>query len=110
MKTVGGNYNTSRMLCDYLNELYMPQVKLAIADYSNKEKVEEFSNWKNNVIANWNTITLSSPTINNEVSISAGNSLDLSCTVSLGNIPPESVTVEVYYGRFINNEKRLFCR
>ena len=107
IKTVGGNYNTSRMLCDYLNELYIPQVKLAVADYSNKEKVEEFSNWKNNIIANWNTVTLSSPTINNEVSISAGNSLDLSCTVSLGNIPPESITVEVYYGRFINNEKLL---
>ena len=107
IKTVGGNYNTSRMLCDYSNDLYIPQVRLAVADYANKEKVEEFSNWKNNILSNWNNVTISSPSINSEVSISAGNSLDLSCTVSLGNIPPESVTVEVYYGRFVNNEKLL---
>ena len=107
IKTVGGVYNTSRMLCDYLNELYIPQIKLATSTYGSKENVEEFSNWKNNIISNWNSITLSSSTINNEVSINAGNSLDLSCTVTLGNIPPESVTVEVYYGRFINGEKLL---
>lgn len=107
IKTVGGVYNTSRMLCDYLNELYIPQIKLATSTYGSKENVEEFANWKNNIISNWNSITLSSSTINNEVSINAGNSLDLSCTVTLGNIPPESVTVEVYYGRFLNGEKLL---
>ncbi len=107
IKTVGGVYNTSRMLCDYLNNLYIPQIRLANSSYADKEKVEQFSEWKNNLLSNWNNITLTSQSINSEVSISAGNSLDLSCTVSLGNIPPESVTVEVYYGKFINGEKIL---
>lgn len=107
IKTVGGVYNTSRMLCDYLNNLYIPQIRLANSSYANKEEVEQFSEWKNNLIANWNNVSISSSLIGNEVSINAGNSLELSCTVSLGNIPPESVSVEVYYGRFINGEKIL---
>lgn len=107
IRTVGGNYNTSRMLCDYLEKLYVPQIRLSTSDYSSKEKVEEFSDWKNSMISNWSNITLSSSTINNEVSIGAGNSLDLSCTVNLGGISPQSVTVEVYYGRFVNSEKIL---
>lgn len=107
IKTVGGVYNTNRMLCDYLNELYIPQIRLANSTYASKERVEEFSNWKNNLATSWSDISLSSSLIGNEVSISAGNSLELSCTVSLGNIPPESVTVEVYYGKFINGEKIL---
>lgn len=107
IKTVGGVYNTNRMLCDYLNKLYIPQIRLINSTYANKEKVEEFSNWKNSIITSWNGITLSSSSIGNEVSINAGDTLELSCTVSLGNIPPESVTVEVYYGKFVNGEKIL---
>ena len=70
-----------------------------------KEKVEEFYEWKNSMIKDWQGISISSPVINDEVSMNAGDTLDLTCTVSLGAIPPSSVTVEVFYGKFVNGEK-----
>lgn len=105
IKSVGGVYNTSRMLCDYLSKLYVPQIKLITGKYADATKVEEFQNWKNSIVNDWNHIAISSPSINDEVSIKAGDTLDLTCTVSLGNIPPESVTVEVFYGKIVNGEK-----
>ena len=93
------------MLCDYLERLYIPQMKAITQDYSQKENVVEFFNWKNAIQKDWNDISISSPVINDEVSMKAGDKLNLTCLVTLGNIPPASVTVEVFYGKFINGEK-----
>ena len=35
IKTVGGIYNTNRMLCDYLNKLYIPQIRNITSSYAN---------------------------------------------------------------------------
>jgi starch phosphorylase len=107
IKSVGGVYNTNRMLCDYLDRLYVPELKLVNGSYSSKEKVEEFTNWKANMIAQWNNVSISSPTINNELAISAGDKLSLSCNVTLGGIDPSSVTCEVFYGKFLDGEKLI---
>ena len=93
------------MLCDYLDKLYVPQMKAILSYYSSKEKVVEFYNWKNEMYRDWNTISITSPVINDEVSMKAGEKLDLICTVNLGAIPPSSVSVEVFYGKFTNGEK-----
>ena len=53
----------------------------------------------------WNNVFISSPVINDEVLMKAGENLDLVCSVNLGSIPSSSVTVEVFYGKFMNGEK-----
>ena len=69
------------------------------------KKVEDFYNWKSFIENEWNKTSISSGTINEEMSIKAGDKLDLGCTVHLGSISPSSVTCEVFYGKFINGEK-----
>ena len=105
IKSVGGVYNTNRMLCEYLSKLYVPQMKLITSDYSNKDKVIDFYNWKTSMYRDWNNISITSPAINDEVCMNAGERLDLVCAVNLGSIPPSSVAVEVFYGKFSNGEK-----
>ncbi|MBR6252330.1 MAG: alpha-glucan family phosphorylase [Clostridia bacterium] len=105
IKSVGGNYNTSRMLCDYLDRLYVPQLKNILGDYSDNSKVDDFYNWKTIMQSNWNNITISSPEISNEVSIKAGDKLELTCIVNLGPIKTDFVSVEVFYGKFSKGEK-----
>jgi len=105
IKSVGGVYNTNRMLCDYLDRLYVPQLEWITGKYASNENVEEFFNWKNNMQRDWNAISVAAPSINDEVSMKAGDKLNLTCHVTLGNIPPASVTVEVFYGKFVNGEK-----
>ena len=105
IKSVGGNYNTSRMLCDYLSKLYVPQIKNILNRFSDTKKVEEFLNWQSDLFANWGNISIASPAITDEFSIKAGDKLELTCIVNLGNIKTDSVSVEVFYGKFANGEK-----
>ena len=105
IKSVGGGYNTNRMLCDYLEKLYVPELKLVKDIYSDKSKVEEFADWKNKMYDEWNNISISSPTISDELAINAGEKITLSCKISLGQINPNSVICEVFYGKFLNDEK-----
>ncbi len=105
IKSVGGNYNTNRMLCDYLKKLYIPQAELITTKYDDVKRVEEFYNWKVAIENDWQKVSIFSSTINDEVAIKAGEKLDLTCNVSLGSIAPTSVACEVFYGKFSNGEK-----
>ncbi len=112
IKSVGGNYNTNRMLCDYLEKLYIPQISAIEGEYSNVEKVEEFSNWKDKIKNCWKKVEIEAPSISEEVSMKAGDALDLICQVDLGTISPSSIVCEVFYGKFLNGEKLSgsFCK
>ncbi len=105
IQSVGGVYNTSRMLCDYLNRLYIPQMRLAVSDYADVKKVEDFCQWKASMQENFSQIQVHSQIINTDVCMKAGDKLKLVCQVNLGNIEPSSVTVEVFYGKFVDGEK-----
>ncbi len=105
IKSVGSGYNTDRMLCDYLEKLYVPQLKLVDGKYSDKSSIEEFTAWKNTMYEQWHNVAISSPTISDELAINAGEKITLSCKVSLGQIDPNSVMCEVFYGKFQNDEK-----
>lgn len=105
IKSVGGIYNTNRMLCDYLERLYVPELALVNGSYSDVKTVEDFYNWKTFIQSEWSKINISSQLMKEDVSIKAGDKLDLSCNVYLGSISPSSVTCEVFYGKFVNGEK-----
>jgi starch phosphorylase len=107
IKSVGGVYNTNRMLCDYLQKLYVPQLAKTIEDYSDSNKVTEFCKWKHEMESSWSNVSIYAPSINEEVTMKAGEKLDLVCNVHLGNIDPSSIACEVFYGKFIDGEKLL---
>ena len=105
IKSVGGNYNTDRMLCDYLERLYIPQLSLTKGDYSDSKKVEEFYDWKQSISEEWSKVTIKAPSIANELAIKAGEQIALTCVASLGSIDPSSISCEVFLGKFRNGEK-----
>jgi len=107
IKSVGGNYNTARMLCDYLEKLYIPQINEIRGKYSDSSTVEEFYNWKLNLKNHWNEVSITSSQIQNDITLKAGEPLDLTCVVNLGTIPNSSVDVEVFFGKFQNGEKLI---
>ena len=96
IKSVGGVYNTGRMLVDYLDKLYIPQIN-RINDIKNSpEKIEDYIAWEKNIRAKWNNIKITPNGNLDELIVKAGNKVDMSCKVSLGDISPDSVIVEVY--------------
>ena len=102
--TTGGRYSTARMLIDYTSNFYMPLCNLYNKYYSDLSTVGEFNDWKNNLILNWNDITIKQEKGNlDNITIDAGNKIQVRCKVNLPNISKESIEAQVYYGQILDN-------
>ncbi|MDO5557297.1 MAG: alpha-glucan family phosphorylase [Clostridia bacterium] len=101
--TTGGNYSTARMLVDYTQKLYMPLINLYNNHYSDLEKVSEYNNWKQELYRNWSDIKITQVGNKDNITLDAGNSVEVCCKVILPNISPDSVEVQVYCGRMLDN-------
>ncbi len=101
--TTGGNYSTSRMLVDYTNKLYIPLCNLTKKYYSDVDNVASFNSWKKDLFMNWKDIKITQVDNMDNITIDAGNNIDVACEVELPNIDVDNITVEVYYGKILDN-------
>ena len=102
--TTGGKYSTSRMLVDYTKDYYMPLCKLTKKYYNNIDNVAEFNAWKKDLYTNWKDVKIRQTENDlDNITIDAGNKIEVGCEVELPNIDVNNVTVEVYYGKILEN-------
>ena len=102
--STGGKYSTSRMLVDYTNQLYMPLINLTKKYYNDLDKVADFNCWKQNLYANWKDIQIEQSEDNaDNITVDAGEEMNVRCSVILPNIDVKNIRVEVYYGKFLEN-------
>lgn len=101
--STGGKYSTARMLVDYTNKYYMPLAKLNKKYYTNIENVAEYNAWKKDINTNWKDIKITQINNLDNITIDAGNKIEVSCEVELPNINVENIEVEVYYGKILEN-------
>ena len=102
--TTGGKYSTSRMLVDYTKDYYIPLCKLTKKYYSNIDDVAEFNSWKKDLYTNWKDVKIRQTENDlDNITIDAGNKIEVGCEVELPNIDVNNVTVEVYYGKILEN-------
>ena len=102
--STGGQYSTARMLVDYTNQLYIPLCNLTKKYYNDLNTVAEFDSWKASMYSNWKDIQIEQVENNaDNITVDAGAEIDVRCAVTLPNIDPNSVRVEVYYGKFLEN-------
>ncbi len=101
--STGGKYSMARMVVDYTEKLYMPLCDLTNKYYTNLESVMEYSEWKKTVNLSWDKIKITQNNNMNDITIDAGNNIDVSCKVELPNIDIENIEVQVYYGKIMDN-------
>ena len=102
--STGGKYSTSRMLIDYTSKFYIPLCNLYNKYYSDLTSVTEFNDWKNNLYRNWNDIEIKQEKGNSDnITIDAGNKIEVKAKVKLPGISEDSVEVQVYYGQILDN-------
>ena len=101
--STGCEYSTSRMLCDYTNKLYMPLVNLYKEYYQDLSVVADFDEWKNKMLINWDKIKIEQANNLNDISIDAGNKIDVTCKVTLPDIDVNNISAEAYAGRITDN-------
>ena len=101
--TTGGKYSTQRMVIDYTNKMYIPLCNLYNTYYSNLESVAEYSQWKSELNNSWNDIEIKQLNNLSDISMDAGNKINVECEVKLPNIKVENIESQVYYGKIAEN-------
>ena len=101
--TTGGKYSMARMIVDYTDKLYMPISNLTKKYYSDVDNAAGFNAWKKDLYMNWKDIKIEQINNLDNITIDAGNNIEVACEVTLPNISIENITVEVYYGKILDN-------
>jgi len=101
--TTAGKFSTSRMLVDYIDNIYMKLVNLHNEYYKDLDDVTEFNTWKKELYKNWQDIVIEEEKNLDNISIDAGNCIEVRCKVKLPNISPENIEVQTYYGKINDN-------
>ena len=101
--STGGRYSTSRMLIDYTNNYYMPLCNLYNKYYTNVDNVAEYNNWKHDLFENWKDIKIEQENNLDNITLDAGNNIEVKCSVEVPNINIENISVECYYGKILEN-------
>ena len=101
--STGGKYSTARMLVDYTNNLYIPLCNLTKKYYEDIDNVAAFNMWKKDIASNWKDIKITQVNNLDNITIDAGNNIEVRCEVELPNINQENIDVEVYYGKILDN-------
>jgi len=101
--STGGKYSTHRMVIDYTNDLYMPLANLTKKHYSDIDNVAEFNNWKKDIYLNWKDIQLDQINNMENITIDAGNKIEVHLEVKSPSIDVKYIYPEVYYGKILDN-------
>ena len=101
----GAKFGTSRMLVEYTNKFYMPLANITNKYYNDLATVTSFNEWKAHLFRNWNDIKITEENNVDNITINAGKSVEVKCKVSMPNINKESVEVEAYCGKILDNGK-----
>ena len=102
--STGGRFSTSRMLTDYVDQLYIPLCNLYNNYYTDLEKVGKFNEWKESLKHTWDQIEIIQEKSNlDNITLDAGNNIEVKCKVKLPNVKKENIQPQVYYGRIDEN-------
>jgi starch phosphorylase len=107
LKSLGPKVLSSRMVRDYVEQLYEPSAVSSRQMNDSYEGAAELAAWKARVTAGWGEVRIDH--VETEGVTDApeiGGSFDLRVFVSLGSLSPEDVDVQVVHGR-VRGEDQL---
>jgi starch phosphorylase len=99
MRTVNANFNTNRMVEEYVKRFYIPC--LQNSSYLCRDEfggAKELATWRSLMIESWQEVSVLSVTADLDEALPMGSRLPVTARVNLGSISAESVLVEIYHG------------
>ena len=99
MHTICPVYNSNRMLVEYVNTCYKPchvhSSGLIRKDFSG---AKDLAFWRRNIQVGWSEVSVESITSGTPSTILSGTPIEVTICVKLGELSPQDVMVELYYG------------
>ncbi len=100
LKKLGPFFNTNRMVEQYFTKYYNVSMESRkVLTKNNFQQTRELAEWKKKIRSNWNQIKFLN--ITNEgasTEVKVGFEFSIRAEVFLGNLSPEDVEVQIYYG------------
>jgi glycogen phosphorylase len=100
MKKLGPYFNTHRMVQEYLTNYYIPAIEKR-KQLLDKEKsvASSLVEWKERIIQSWSEVKVLNIESNGFImTVGVGENLQVSANIDLGNLTPEDVEVQLYFG------------
>jgi starch phosphorylase len=99
MRELAPFFNTDRMVQQYADEMYMPcHALITKLTTPTLEKGREYAAWRNKLNEAWKSVSVSSVQVSEET-LKVGADLEVKALVQLGQLKPEDVQVQLYYGQ-----------
>jgi starch phosphorylase len=99
MRILGAAFNTSRMLLDYSQSMYLPAMqKHADLGADGLARASALAKWRNKIDREWPLVAVKSVE-SPEDDLQVGDRLIVTAQVQLGALTTEDVKVELYYGQ-----------
>lgn len=109
MKSVNPFFNTIRMLKEYTSKLYVNGIERAVELGKNEyEMAKELAKWKIFIQERWNSVKIQPVGHSHEMmNLTINDSINVEVKVTLGEINPKDVQVEIYYGKASDEKNSL---
>ena len=92
-------YNTHRMVREYSEKLYLPSQSRFEELTADRERVLQLTQWKSHVRSKWAQVQIGQVDTEFPGQLKVGMQVPLRAEVSLGELAPEDIRVELYSGR-----------
>jgi starch phosphorylase len=104
MKSITSRYNSNRMVKDY-TEKYYRQAHRYFVDLSASgfKAAREYAAWKSSAAGKWGRVKVVNVDIADEGEIKVGSRIMVKAEVALGDLSPDDVLVELYFGSLERN-------
>ncbi len=99
MKSICPEFNTNRVVHEYTEKYYLNAFQNYLRFSENGfQKVRELAAWKKGIIAGWNKADVKDLLFGQEKEVTVGSRVRVEALVDLGDLRPEDVQVELYFG------------
>jgi starch phosphorylase len=108
LKSLGPKVVSTRMLRDYVEKLYVPSAQTSRLVNHDYKGAARLAAWKNRVLAGWSAVHVDHVESSGvEDSPELGDALELHAFVSLGELSPDDVDVQVVHGRVVGEDQMV---
>jgi starch phosphorylase len=99
MRSIGPEFNTNRMVREYTESMYLPSLdRFSNLSADAFKRSKQLSAWKMHVRENWKSMRILEVFAENQEKLKVGDGLNVHANIDLGQLMPDDVSVELYYG------------
>ncbi|MBM4350550.1 MAG: glycosyltransferase family 1 protein [Deltaproteobacteria bacterium] len=110
MKTLAAYFNSHRMVQDYLHRFYIPSsLRWDQIRAENFKGLRDLTAWTNRLRKNWSRIEIKGKRTDARKGVALGETLPVEVDISLLELTPQDLSVEVYYGP-VDSKANFFSR